>query len=175
MEQLIGIPYNCQIYNCTVRTLRFLFSTKLFLQDENDIGQFPDKFQVRRFHHSLCSTFGVRQSKVENEQEWWMLEWFLVCSLNKQSTSASELGWHFSKAGLGLQRALHSRMWPTYGSVAQWCPTYCDPIDCITTGFPVLHHLLEFAQTHFHWVGDAIQPSYPLLAPSPPALNLSQH
>ena len=42
-------------------------------------------------------------------------------------------------------------------------------------GFPVLHHLLEFAQTHVHWVGDAIQPSHPLLLPSPPALNLSQH
>ena len=40
---------------------------------------------------------------------------------------------------------------------------------------PVLHHLLEFAQTHVHWVSDAIQPSYPLLPPLPPSLNLSQH
>ena len=46
---------------------------------------------------------------------------------------------------------------------------------CSTPGFPVLHCLLEFAQTHVHWVGDAIQPSYPLSSPSPPALNLSQH
>ena len=44
-----------------------------------------------------------------------------------------------------------------------------------TPGFPVLHHLLEFAQTCVHWVGDAIQPSHPLLPPSAPALNLSQH
>ena len=49
------------------------------------------------------------------------------------------------------------------------------PMDCSTPGFPVLHHLLEFAQTHVHWVSDAIQPSHPLLPPSPPALNLSQH
>ena len=42
-------------------------------------------------------------------------------------------------------------------------------------GFPVLHHLLEFAQTHVHWVGDAIQPSHPLLFPFPPAVNPSQH
>ena len=42
-------------------------------------------------------------------------------------------------------------------------------------GFPVLHYLLEFVQTHVHWVSDAIEPSYPLLPPSPPALNLSQH
>ena len=44
-----------------------------------------------------------------------------------------------------------------------------------TSGFPVLHHLLEFAQKHVHWVGDAIQPSHPLPSPSPPALTLSQH
>ena len=48
-------------------------------------------------------------------------------------------------------------------------------MDCSTPGFPVLHHLPKFAQTHVHWVGDAIQPSQPLLSPSPPALNLSQH
>ena len=44
-----------------------------------------------------------------------------------------------------------------------------------TQGFPVHHQLLELAQTHFHWVGDAIQPSHPLSSPSPPAFNLSQH
>ena len=55
------------------------------------------------------------------------------------------------------------------------CPTLCDPMDCRTPGFPVLHYLLEFAQTHVHWVSDAIQPSDPLLSPSPPAFSLSQH
>ena len=50
----------------------------------------------------------------------------------------------------------------------------CDPTDCSTLGFPVHHQLLEFAQTHVHWVGDAVQPSHPL-SPSPPALNLSKH
>ena len=48
-------------------------------------------------------------------------------------------------------------------------------MDCSTPGFPVLHYLLEFAQIHVHWVGDAIQPSHPLLPPFSPALNLSQH
>ena len=51
----------------------------------------------------------------------------------------------------------------------------CDPVDCSTPGFPVPHDLLEFAQTHVHQVGDAIQPSHPLLPPSPPAPNPSQH
>ena len=49
-----------------------------------------------------------------------------------------------------------------------------DSSDCSTPGFPVLHHLLEFAQTHVHWVDDAVQPSHPLSSPSS-ALNLSQH
>ena len=55
------------------------------------------------------------------------------------------------------------------------CLTLCDPMDWSTPGFPVLHHLLELAQTHVHWVSDAIQPSHPLSSPSPPAFNLSQH
>ena len=59
-------------------------------------------------------------------------------------------------------------------SVAQSCPTICDPMDCITPGFPALHYLPEFAQTHVHWAGDIIEPSHPLLPLSPPALNLSQ-
>ena len=44
-----------------------------------------------------------------------------------------------------------------------------------TPGLPVHHQLPEFTQTHIHRVGDAIQPSHPLVSPSPPALNLSQH
>ena len=61
------------------------------------------------------------------------------------------------------------------GTVAQSCPTLFDPMDCSTPGFPVHHQLLKFTQSHVHWVGDAIQPSHPLLSPSPPAFNLSQH
>ena len=60
-------------------------------------------------------------------------------------------------------------------SVTQSCPTLCNPMHCSTPVFPVHHQLLELAQTHVHWVGDAIQPSYPLSFPSPPAVNLSQH
>ena len=52
-------------------------------------------------------------------------------------------------------------------SVAQACPSLGDPMDCSTPGFPVLHYLLEFTQTHVHWVNDAIQPSHPLSPPSP--------
>ena len=60
-------------------------------------------------------------------------------------------------------------------SVTHSCLTLCDPMHCRMPGFPVLHHLLKFTQTHVHRVGDAIQPSYLLLSPPPPAFNLSQH
>ena len=60
-------------------------------------------------------------------------------------------------------------------SVAESCLTLCDLMDCSTPGSSDLHHFLEFAQNHVHWVGDTIQPSHPLLTSSPPSLNLSQH
>ena len=60
-------------------------------------------------------------------------------------------------------------------SVTKFCLTLCDPMDCNTSDFPVLYYLLEFAQTHVHWVDDAIQPSHSLSSPSPPDLSLSQH
>ena len=77
-----------------------------------------------------------------------------------------------------------------YRSVAKSCTSLCDLMDCSTLGFPsfppglqharerwieIHHYLLEFAQTHVHWVSDDIQSSHPLSPPSPPALSLSQH
>ena len=55
------------------------------------------------------------------------------------------------------------------------CSTFWDPMDCSMPGFPVHHQLPELSQTHVHWISDAIQPSPPLLSPSPPTFNLSQH
>ena len=60
-------------------------------------------------------------------------------------------------------------------SVTKASPTLWDPMDCSTPGCLVLHRLPEFAHTHVHWIGDAIQSSCPLLSPSPPVFNLSQH
>ena len=62
-----------------------------------------------------------------------------------------------------------------FSSVAQLCPTLCDPMNCSTPGLPVHHQLPGFTQTHVHRVSDAIQPSHPLSSPSPPAPNPSQH
>ena len=62
-----------------------------------------------------------------------------------------------------------------FSSVSQSCPTLCDSMNRSMPGLPVHHQLLEFTQTHIHWVSDAIKPSHPLSFPSPPAFNLSQH
>ena len=69
-----------------------------------------------------------------------------------------------------------NKMWSVqFSSVTQLCLTLCDLMDYSTPGLPVHHQLLEFIQTHVHWVGDATQPSHPLSSPSPVAFNLSQH
>ena len=62
-----------------------------------------------------------------------------------------------------------------FSSVAQSCLTLCDPMNHSMPDLPVHHQLPELTQTHVHWVSDAIQPSHPLLSPSPPAPNPSQH
>ena len=62
-----------------------------------------------------------------------------------------------------------------FSSVAQSCPTLCDPMNRSTPGLPVHHKLPESTQIHVHQVSNAIEPSYPLSSPSSPALSLSQH
>ena len=75
---------------------------------------------------------------------------------------------------LGIQRWIKLLWSLPHCSVSKSCLTLRDPMDCSMLGFPVLHYLPEFAQTHVLWVCDAIQPSH-LLSPPSPALNHSQH
>ena len=72
-------------------------------------------------------------------------------------------------------KCMHALYSVQFSSVAQSCPTLCDPMNCSMPGPPVHHQLPEFTQSHIHRVRDAIQPSHLLSSPSPPALNLSQH
>ena len=81
-----------------------------------------------------------------------------------------------------IHECKHTTPYPTsintivqFSSISQLHLTLCDPMDSSTPGLPVHHQLPEFTQTHVHLVGDAIQPSHPLLSPSPPAFNPSQH
>ena len=62
-----------------------------------------------------------------------------------------------------------------FSSLTQLCPTLCHPMECSTPGFPVYQQLPELTQIHVYRVGDAIQPSHPLLSPCPLAFYLFQH
>ena len=95
-------------------------------------------------------SFSISPSNEYSELISFRIDWFDLYTV--QGTLKSLLQHHSSKA-----------------------PILCDPMDCSTPGLPVHHQLLEFTQTHVHWVSDAIQPSHPLSSLSPPALNLSQH
>ena len=84
----------------------------------------------------------------------------------------------YSRNQLNITKQLSSNFKESsvqFSSVTQSCPTFCDPMNYRTPGLPVHHQLLEFTQSHVHWIGDAIQPSHPLSSPSPPAPNPSQH
>ena len=84
------------------------------------------------------------------------------------------LFWHVLTLEPVLSKGMLARYSVRFGSVAQSCLTLCYPMYCSTPGLPVHHQLLEFTQTHVHWVSDAIQPSHPLSSPSP-VFNLSQN
>ena len=84
-----------------------------------------------------------------------------------------KLRWSDDQIPVTLSRERFSSV--QFSSVAQSCLTLCDPMNRSTPGLPVHHKLPEFTQTQAHRVSDAIQPSRPLLSPSPPTPNPSQH
>ena len=120
-----------------------------------------------------------------NSQLPCILGWPLVRFLpveHKQDYGVSFLGWNSRSRSPSFPRAGNKEgqgcRWFSsvqFSSVAQSCPTLCDPMNRSTPGLPVHHQLQESTQTHVHQVGDAIQPSHPLSDPSPPAPNPSQH
>ena len=95
----------------------------------------------------------------------------LKCVSSRQHIYRSSFCIHLASLCL-LIRAINPFQ---FNSVAQLCPTLCDPVEDSTPGIPVHHQLLGLTQTHVHWVGDVIQPFHPLSSPSPPTFNLSQH
>ena len=109
----------------------------------------------------------------------------LVCSRTHPSWVALH-GTLFILSG-GISPLISSSILGTYWPVVQYnnrvlscsvtksCLIPCDPLDCSTPDFSVLHYLPEFAPFHAHWVSDAIQPSHPLLPTSPPTFHLSKH
>ena len=101
--------------------------------------------------------------------KYWFAKFFIMSLMKKYSCS---LYMNYLTRLIIITNQLFS---VKFSSVTQSCPTLCNPMNHSTPGLLVHHQLLEFTQTHVHWVGDAIQPSHPLLSPSPLALSLSQH
>ena len=121
------------------------------------------------------SIHGIFQARI---LEWFAisfsrmnLEAIILSQINRsQKVNATWFHFHVESKVVTLTETGSSVQ---FSSVTQ--STLWDPMNRSTPGLPVHHQLLESAQTHVHWVGDAIQPSHPLLSPSPPAFNLSQH
>ena len=143
-----------------------------------------DSFQFSDFHcppKDKDGFLGVNTpGNLESRGPW---ESLVLCFLCSTYTSVSTF---FSLLASRNQKKANILLWNhatvlkfklsvQFSSVAQSCPTLCDPMGCSTPGLPVHHQLPEIAQTHVHRVGDAIQPSHPLSSPSPPTFNLSQH
>ena len=117
--------------------------------------------------HKVCLLAG----SFHLENKWILIDVYFI------------LSWDFCNLQLGLStdcgdlKLCPQILWffIQFSSVAQSCPTLCDPMNRSTPGLPVHHQIPELTQTHGHRVSDAIQPSHPLLSPSPPVPNPSQH
>ena len=110
-----------------------------------------------------------------SETSYWRMRWLYYLFTNSFPTDRWMLSRYQYFLTLLRLRSILAFSSVQFISVTQSCPTLCNPMNCSTPGLPVHHQLLEFTQTHDHWVDDAIQQSHPLSSPSPPSLNLSQH
>ena len=126
----------------------------------NKQGEIRDRYSQRIGDFSVFAqhSFVVTTKNPRVERDQLTLNGWVPC---KWPLRAGGTVWVFSSVWLS--------------SVAQSCPTLCDPMNHSTPSLPVHHQLPEFTQTHAHRVSDAIQPSHPLSSPSPPAPNPSQH
>ena len=94
----------------------------------------------------------------------------------RQGWNLHHLQWNCGVLSAGLSgKSLQHIFLVVFVQSLRCVPTLWDPMDCSKPGFPVLHYLPKFAQTHVQLVNDAIQPSHSLSSPSPPTFNLSQH
>ena len=127
---------------------------------------------------TLCGPMGCSPpgSIVHEIFQARILQWVAI-SYSRGSSEPRDRNQVSRVSCIGSQILYHCTTWEAVNScsVTQLCPTLCDPMDCSTPVFPVLHHLLDPAQTHVHWVSDAIQPPCALLPPFPPAFRLSQY
>ena len=141
---------------------------------------------LMRWPKDWSFSFSISPSNEHPKLMSFRMDWLELLAV--QGTLKSLLQHHSSKASILQPSAFFmvqfSHPYMTTGktialtrfsSVAQSCPTLCDPMNRSMPGLPVHHHLPEFTQTRVHRVSDAIHPSHPLSSPSSPALNPSQH
>ena len=114
---------------------------------------------MRRYWLILFYGFQLIYSRSSCRQNWYLLGFMLVI----------EVSLYYHTLFLGRSCLFPESPTGLLLFTAQWHLTVCNPVDCSTPGFPVHHHLPEYAQTHVHWVGDATQPPHSLSPPSPPA------
>ena len=120
----------------------------------------------------LCSLTTLLASS-GHFRAWYFLFIYVYCTLPTQNVNSMKTG---NVVSFSItQNNARSCCGGGCCSVTKSCQTLCDPMNCSTPAFPVLHYFPEFAQTHIHWVSDVIQPPQFLSFPSPLALNLSQH
>ena len=122
--------------------------------------------QGLRWLHSITVSMDMNLSKLQEKvaRETWCA---LVSEVTKSQT------WLCKWTTVAITVSTSDLV--QFSSVAQLCPTLCNPVNHSTPGFPVHHQLSESTQNHVRWVDGAIQPSHPLLSPSLPGFNLSQH
>ena len=121
--------------------------------------------QVKSFHN---------QQEAEHDFQEFVKSWSMdlyATGINKHISHWQKMCW-FVIVPISINKDVFQHQ---FSSVTQSCLTLCDPMDCSTPTFPVHYQLQELAQTHVHQVSDAIQPFNPLVSPSVPAFNLSQH
>ena len=126
-----------------------------------------------RFYKTLFPVSWSRRLGLGNHYVW-QLTWRFHTLFTYENCQALG-GKATTPTNTSMKILLCHRLIVQFSSVAQSCPTLCDPVNLSTPDLPVHHQLPESTQTHVHWIDDAIQPSHPLSSPSPPALNLSQH
>ena len=166
-------PSNSPGENTGVGSLSLL--QRVFPTQRSNAG-FP---HFRQILYQLSHKRSPLKRKLNNKRLLLLLWW--KCSIGKQGykEKQAQLETVSVVQAIDLYLGLDFQYvdWFLFSSVQLLSHVWlCKLVDCCCTpDFPVLHQLLEFAQTHIHWVNNAMQPSHPLSSPSPPAFNLSQH
>ena len=168
-------------YLCLKVCAREIRLTVFFLEDISETSKSKKHLLRARVCVCVCVSrvdCSLPGSSVHEILQAGILEWVAICfprgsSWPRDQTPVSHIAGRFFT--VWATKEAPDRFSVQFSSVAQSCPTLCDPMNRSTPGFSVHHQLLEFTQTHVHRVSDAIQPSHPLSSLSPPAPNPSQH